>query len=159
MHATTLLETVGRDLRHALRTIAKTPAFAAAAVITIALGIGANTAVFSVIRAVLLRPLEFQDPDRLVFISVDNPKQNPRLNEQFSLDEFDEMRAGARSFLALGAYDAHPENISLSTGRSEPEALKAARVSANFLDVLELRPILGRSFLPEEDQRGGPDVV
>jgi putative ABC transport system permease protein len=159
MKATALLEVIWRDLRYALRTISKNPAFAVAAVATLSLGIGANTAVFSIIRAVLLKPLEFRDPDRLVFISVDNPKQNPRLNERFSLDEFAEMRENAQSFLTIGAYGANPENLSLSDGRSEPEALKAARLSANFLDVLGVKPIAGRSFLPGEDQRGGPDVA
>ena len=159
MHRSMFFDVLWRDLRYAIRSMRQSPAFVAAAVITIALGIGANTAVFSVIRAVLLKPLQFPDQDRLVFISVDNPKKNPRLNEQFSQAEFEQMSAGAHSFGAIAAYGAHPENISLSSGRGEPEALKGARVSANFLDVLGTRPIVGRSFLASEDTRGGPDVA
>jgi predicted permease len=153
------VEVFWRDLRHAARTLRQNPAFAAAGVITLALGIGANTAVFTVIRAVLLKPLEFQDPDRLLFLSVDNPKRTLQTSGPFSLEEFESMQAGAQSLTKVGAYGANPENISLSEGRGEPEALKAARVSANFLEVLGIQPLLGRSFRPEEDQRGGPDVA
>lgn len=148
-----------RDIRHAIRNFGKTRAFAATAVITLALGIGANTAVFTVVRAVLLKPLEFRNPDALVFLSVDNPKRNARLNEHFSLTEVEQMRTGAKSFTDIAAYGANPENVSLSNGRLSPEALRAARISANVLDVLGIRPILGRGFLAEEDRRGGPDVA
>jgi len=147
------------DFRYAIRSFGKSPAFLATAVVTLALGIGANTAVFTVVRAVLLKPLEFRDPDALVFLSVDNPKRNSRLNDHFSLTEFEQMRAGAKSFADIGAYGANPENVSLSNGRNSPEALKAARMSSNILDVIGIRPILGRTFLAEEEKRGGPDVA
>jgi len=91
-----------RDIRYAIRNFSKNPVFVATAVITLALGIGANTAVFTVVRAVLLKPLEFQDPDALVFLSVDNPKRNSRLNEHFSRAEFELMMAGAKSFTDVG---------------------------------------------------------
>lgn len=159
MDLTASFDVVWRDLRHAVRTLAKSPAFAATAVVMLALGMGANTAVFSVIRAVLLKPLEFRDPNALVFLSVDNPKGNPRLNDRFSLAEFEQMRNGIRSFAAIGAYGANPENVSLSNGGHEAEALKGARISADLLDVLGVRPILGRTFREEEDRRGGPDVA
>src|SRR5580698_4406370 len=123
-----------RDIRYAIRNFSKNRAFAATAVITLALGIGANTAVFTVVRAVLLKPLEFQNPDALVFLSVGNPKRNARLNEHFSLTEFEQMRAGAKSFSDIAAYGANPENVSLSNGRVSPEALRAARMSSNILD-------------------------
>jgi hypothetical protein len=156
MNTTAFLETFCHDILYALRTMRKSPAFAVTAVLTLALGIGANTAIFSVIRAVLLKPLDFKDPDSLVYFSVDNPRRNLQDNS-FTLAQFDEMRAAAKSFTALGAY-GRPDNVTLSGG-GDPESLHAARVSANFLDVLGLRPVLGRSFFPEEDKRGGPPVA
>jgi len=159
MHLSAAFDVVWRDLRHAVRTLANSPAFAATAVIMLALGMGANTAVFSVIRAVLLKPLEFQDADALVFLSVDNPKGNPRLNDRFSIAEFEQMRNGIRSLAAIGAYGSNPENLSLSDGAHEAEALKGARISANLLGVLGVRPLLGRTFREAEDRPGGPDVA
>ena len=159
MHLSAAFDVVWRDLRHAVRTLANSPAFAATAVIMLALGMGANTAVFSVIRAVLLKPLEFQDANALVFLSVDNPKGNPRLNDRFSIAEFEQMRNGIRSLAAIGAYGSNPENLSLSDGAHEAEALKGARISANLLGVLGVRPLLGRTFREAEDRPGGPDVA
>jgi len=122
----------------------------------LALGIGGNTAIFSVIRAVLLRPLDYRDPDRLVHFSVENPRQ-PMQNPSFSLVQFEEMKASAKSFTALGAY-GRPENFALSSG-GEPEELKGARVSANFLEILGVPPALGRSFFEEEDKVAGRPVA
>jgi putative ABC transport system permease protein len=150
------LESTWQDIPYALRTLRKNPAFILTAVLTLALGIGGNTAIFTVIRAVLLKPLEFRDPDRLVYFSIDNARRNVR-NASFSLTQFTEMQSTAKSFSGLGAY-GRPDNVTLS-GIGEPETLKAARVSANFLDVLGVSPIVGRSFLPEEDQRGGRPVA
>ncbi len=131
----------------------KSPAFTLTAILTLALGIGGNTAIFTLIRGVLLKPLEYRDPDRLVYFSVDNPRRNLQ-DLSFNSLQFDEIRASTKSFTAVGAY-GRPENVMLSKN-GEPEALKGARVSANFLDVLGIKPILGRSFLREEDKRGGP---
>ncbi|HEY1947216.1 MAG TPA: ABC transporter permease [Bryobacteraceae bacterium] len=156
MHSLGVLETIWQDLRYSWRTLRQSPSFTLTAVITLALGIGANTAMFSVVRAVLLTPLEYHDPDRLVYFSMENPPKDAR-DITFSLPQFQEMKAAAKSFAGMGAY-GHPENITLS-GIGEPEVLKGARVSANFLDVLGLPPTLGRSFLPEEDQRGGRPVA
>jgi predicted permease len=125
----------------------KNPAFAATAVFTLALGIGANTAIFTVVRAVLLKPLEYPDPDRLVRVS--GGSTYPR---------YDEMRAGARSYNEIGAYFNGLENVTLSGGAA-PEVLKQARVSANFLPILGVEPALGRGFRSEEDVRGGPGVA
>jgi len=150
------LDNSWQDIRYALRMLRKNPAFTVTAVLTLALGIGGNTAIFTVIRAVLLNPLEFRDPDRLVYFSIDNPRRKVQ-NASFSLTQFTEMQAAAKSFSGLGAY-GRPDNVTLS-GIWEPETLKAARVSANFLDVLGVSPIVGRSFLPEEDQRGGRPVA
>lgn len=155
LNGVAFLETTGQDLRYSLRALCKTPAFTLTALLTLALGIGGNTAVFTLIRSVLLKPLEYRDPDRLVYFSIDNPRHNQR-DLSFSLPQFDQLRAMAKSFTP-GAY-GRPESVMLSKD-GNPEALKGARASANFLDILGLRPILGRSFRPEEDRRGGPPVA
>jgi hypothetical protein len=152
-----LAETVIHDIFYALRTIRKAPAFAIAAILTLALGIGANTAIFTIVRAVLLSQLEYRDPDRLVYLTMADLKRN-MAEEQFSQLRFDELRRQSQSFTALGAYGANGEDTTLS-GEFEAEALKAARVSANFLDVLQVQPQVGRGFLPEEDLRGAHSVV
>jgi putative ABC transport system permease protein len=156
MNGMGFLETIWQDLRYSLRGLRKNPTFTFTAVVTLALGIGGNTAIFTLIRGVLLKPLEYRDPDRLVYFSIDNPRRNLQ-DLSFGLTQCEEMRAAAKSFTALGAY-GRPENIMLSRS-GEPEALKGARVSADFLDILGIQPVLGRSFLPEEDKRGGPQVA
>jgi putative ABC transport system permease protein len=151
-----MFENFWRDVLFSLRTMGKNPGFAIAAVLILALGIGGNTASFSVIRSVLLRPLGFRDPDRLVYFSVENPRQ-PKQNPAFSLTQFEEMKVAAKSFTALGAYGP-PGNFALASS-GQPEELKGARVSANFLEVLGVAPALGRSFLDEEDKRDGQRVA
>ena len=152
------MATLWRDLRFALRGMRKSLAFVATAVITLALGIGANTAMFSVIRAVMLKPLPFRDPGRLVYFSEENPARSVHDN-QFGLPQFETLRSQARSFDSMAAYGVNPESFSISGDGREPEALRSARVSGNFLDVLGVHPILGRSFLVDEDRRGGPCVA
>jgi putative ABC transport system permease protein len=134
-----------QDVRYALRQLRKNPGFTAVAVFTLALGIGANTAMFSVIHAVLLKPLGYGDPDRLVL-----------LTKQVTPVRFDEMKIANRSYDELGAFTS--EEIALS-GVPDPEIVRAARVSWNFLRILGVSPLRGRSFLPEEDKAGAPDVV
>ncbi|MDR3700339.1 MAG: ABC transporter permease [Candidatus Sulfopaludibacter sp.] len=138
-----------QDMLYALRAMRQNAAFTVTAVLTLALGIGANTAIFTVIRAVLLNPLPYRDPDRLVFLATSDPQRN--LPEtQFTQLRFAEMSAAAHSFAAVGAFGANMENVTLS-GDSEPEPLKGARVSANFLEVLGKPPLVGRGFLPDEN--------
>lgn len=151
------LDTATHDLRHALRVIRKAPAFAASAVLTLAIGIGGNTAIFSIVRAVLIEPLAYHDPSRLVSIWLDYPTFNVK-EGAFSQIRLDALRADARSFTGIAAYNRLPENRTLS-GAGDPEALKAARVSANFLDVLGLPPLAGRGFIASEDEPGGPPVA
>jgi putative ABC transport system permease protein len=157
MNFAAFLETTFQDLRYSLRAMRKNPAFAVTAVLTLALGIGGNTAIFTVIRAVLLKPLEYRDPDRLVYFSMDNAQRNAQ-DVPFSLTRFEQMKAAAKSFTGLGAFLGSPENMTLS-GRGEPEALKGARVSANFLEILGVAPLAGRAFLPDEDRSGAARVV
>jgi predicted permease len=144
------------DILYGSRMLRKAPVFAAAAIVTLALGIGANTAIFTVIRAVLLKPLEYHEPDRLIRISVDNARQNYQ-DVGFNLVRYQEMQT-ARSFNEIGAFFIATEHMTLS-GAAEPEQITAARVSANFLHVLGVTPLLGRSFLPEEDRTGGRSVA
>jgi putative ABC transport system permease protein len=157
MNSIAHFETAWQDLLYALRTTRGNPGFVMTAVLTVALGIAGNTAMFTVIRAVLLKPLEYRDPDRLVRVSADYPRLNAQ-DTTFSLRRFLDMRAAGRSFSGFGAYLLSPENVTLSGG-GQPEALKEARVSANFLEILGMQPLLGRSFLAKEDARGGPPVT
>jgi hypothetical protein len=157
MNSLDFLETVWQDIRYSLRTMRKSPLFTLTAIFTLALGIGGNAAMFSVIRTILLKPLDYPDPNRLVRLSLDNPRKNMN-GGSFSVLRLEEMRASAKSFSGVGAYLKFTENVSLS-GRGRPEALKAARVSSNFLDILGVKPLVGRSFLPEEDTPGGPPVA
>jgi len=142
----TRFETILQDARYARRTLLRKPAFAATAVLTLALGIGGNTAMFSVIRAVLLKPLEYRDPNQLVDLI---PQSTPI--------RFQEMRAATHVFTDLGAF-CPPENLTLSGG-AEPEVLKGVRLSASFLPILRVDPVLGRGFRPEEDSAGGTPVA
>src|SRR5258708_13961415 len=112
---TAFLETFWHDVLYSLRTMRKSPAFAVTAVLTLAIGIGGNTAIFTVIHAVLLKPLEYRDPDRLVYFSVDNPRRN-LYDSSFTLGQFDDMKVAPKSFTAIGAY-GRPDNITLSAGR------------------------------------------
>ncbi|MGH9663156.1 MAG: ABC transporter permease, partial [Bryobacteraceae bacterium] len=157
MNSLGFLETFWRDALYALRTMRKNPAFAATAILTLALGIGGNTAMFTVIHAVLLKPLAYRDPDRLVRISVDQPEHNLK-DVGFTQMRYEEMKAAVHSFTELGAFFIATENLALSGGAG-PEALKAARVSANFLHVLGVEPVLGRGFRPEEDTLGAPPAA
>jgi predicted permease len=147
MHCLEFLGTIWRDLLYTLRTMRKNPAFAVTAVLTLALGIGGNTAMFTVIRVVLLKPLAYRDPDRLVHVSGGATSTR-----------FEEMRTAARSYIELGAFADGLENIAFSGGAG-PELLKGARVSANFLRALGVEPMLGRSFASKEDAPGGHNVT
>ena len=119
------IETIWQDTRYALRTMRSRPVFAATAIVTLALAIGGNTAMFTVIRAVLLQPLQYREPDRLV-----------RMADGATPSRFAEMKAGAHSFSEIGAFTGL-EDLALSGG-AEPEVLKAVHVSAGFLRILAI---------------------
>jgi putative ABC transport system permease protein len=150
------METIVQDVRYGLRTLRKDLGFTTVVILTLALGIGANTAMFSVIRTVLLKPLEYRDPERLMRLVLAVPRRNVP-DQAFNEVRFEEMRSAAHSFSELGV-SGPLENLTLSGG-GEPEVVNAARVSANFLTILGTEPLLGRSFLPEEDRHGGPPVA
>jgi len=141
-----LPETIWQDARFAFRTLRKNSTFAAVAILIVALGIGANTAMFTVIHAVLWKPLAYPDPDRFVHISGGATPTR-----------FAEMKAAAHSFTDLAAF-AGTEDITLAAG-GEPEVLAGVRISASFLRILGVEPLLGRGFLPQEDSAGGAPVT
>ena len=140
------MERVVSHARYAWRQFARHRGFTVAVVLTIALGVGLNTALFSVIRAVLLAPLRYGDPDRLV-----------QWTGGATPIRYDAARAGERLYMGLGAWGGE-ESFAFS-GDGVPEVLKGARVSANFLEILEVAPVVGRGFLPEEDKEGSPAVA
>ena len=149
------MDAILQDLRYGLRMLLKNPGFAAVAVLALALGIGANTAIFSVVNAVLLRPLPFPDPDRLTMVVSVNPAKGfPKFPA--SPPDFIDWRAQSRVFEEMAAVDGAPYNLSEGT---EPERLNGSRVSASFLGVVGVKPVLGRDFLPEEDREGAEPVV
>jgi predicted permease len=147
-----------QDFRHGLRLIGKAPGFAAAAVVLLALGIGANTAIFTVVNAVLLRPLPFPDPDRLVRVwHVPPPKSFPGMTT-FSVSpaNYLDWKRQSRSFEAMAAYGFRELNW---TGGDRPEAVVATTVASGFFSAVGVAPILGRAFTPEEDRPGNGNVV
>jgi putative ABC transport system permease protein len=147
------MDTFLQDARFALRLLRKNLAFTLAAILTLALGIGANTAIFSVVNGVLLRPLPYQAPERLVFIHEGTPIF-PVMT--ISLPDFVDWRERQRTFTDLAGYRDTEYDL---TGVEVPERLTAYLASASLLPVLGVRPELGRNFLPEEDVRNGPAVV
>ena len=147
--------TLFKDLRYTLRLFAKSPAFTVVAVFTLAIGIGANTAIFSVADALLLRPLPFAQPDRLVLIAAGRKLTKERQGP-LSWLRFQQVNEQNRSFTGVAAFTT--EDFTL-TGRGDPEQFRGARVSWNFFDILGVRPVLGRTFLPEEDKPGGDSVA
>ncbi|HSU84636.1 MAG TPA: ABC transporter permease, partial [Thermoanaerobaculia bacterium] len=149
------MSSVGQDLRYSLRTLRKSPGFAAAAVGILALGIGANTALFSVVDAVLLRPLPFPEPARMMRLEEAPPPPAGSLRAASPADYFD-WRAQSHSFAALAAYRGGSLTL---TGGQEPEALTAATVMGDFFAVLAIQPVLGRVFAPGEEEPGHDDVV
>jgi len=146
------------DLRYALRALAKRPGFTSIAVLTLALGIGANTAIFSVANGILLRPLPFGDADRLVLLWQSKPESGwERL--PVSYPNFSDWRERSHSFDGMAAFFSYADStFNLSEGE-EPERVQAAYVTANLFSQLGVRPERGRVFLPEEDRRGASRVV
>jgi len=149
------MESLWKDFRYALRGLRKRPGFTLVVALTLTLGIGANTAIFSVVHAVLLAPLPYHEPDRLVVLTAKNDKRNltqrpvsyPNVKDWRERNQVFEQLAGLRG-----------ESFSL-TDRSEPERVNGLRVSANILSLLGAKPALGRDFLPEEEQPGREAVA
>ncbi|MGB8507368.1 MAG: ABC transporter permease, partial [Pyrinomonadaceae bacterium] len=146
------METLWQDLRYGLRMLWKSPGVTGIAVLALALGIGANSAIFSVINGVLLRPLPFADPDRLVRLS-EWSQQVPGMS--ISYPNFTDWREQNHVFEGIAATQFGSYNL---TGVDEAERLQGRNVSANFFDVLGVKPAQGRSFLPEDDHAGANRV-
>ncbi|MDA2939288.1 ABC transporter permease, partial [Acidobacteria bacterium AH-259-A15] len=141
------------DLRYAIRTLGKSPGFTAAVVLTLALGIGANTAIFSVVNAVLLRPLPFQDPDQLVFVYETTRDGSYGGLSYPNLRDWQEQNS---LFAAISAWPGQSVNL---TGTGEPERVRGRFVSASFSKVVGVEPVMGRSFSAGEDDPGAERVV
>ncbi len=149
------METLWHDIRYGALQLARSPGFTAVAELTLALGIGANTAIFSVANAVLLQPLPYKDPDRLVRLWESNPGRNwPFFSA--SAPNFDDWTKQNQSFESLAASEGGTLNL---TGDGEPERLVSRRVSSTFFPLLGIEPALGRNFTREEDQPGSTRVV
>jgi predicted permease len=149
------METLWQDLHYGLRTLLKKPGFTCAAVLTLALGIGANTAIFSLVSAVLLRPLPYPEPDKLVMVWERRIREGVNDNAVAPAD-FRDWRARNQVFAHIAAQNDIP--LDLNEG-NEPERIATGQVSASFFEVLGIKPMLGRGFLAEEEQAGRNRVV
>jgi putative ABC transport system permease protein len=145
-----------QDLRYGIRALAKAPGFTVVAVLAIALGIGANTAIFSVVDAVLLRPLPFPEPERLMRAFLQEAASGQ--TSTFGIADFLAWRDHQQSFEHVAAYDTTQGSVAL-TGLSNPERIRGVAVSADFFSALGATPILGRAFTPEDDRPGSEPVV
>jgi predicted permease len=148
------MSTVFNDFRYAIRQLKKSPGFAAIAIITLTLGIGANTAIFSVVNAVLLNPLPYSEPDRVVVLFHDKP--NFRTGS-ISYPNFEDWRRENQSFSSMAAY-REMGGVTLS-GEGNPEVVIGQMVSAGFFEVLGVGPVLGRTFGSDEDRLGANPTV
>src|SRR6266850_349476 len=139
-----------QDLRYGARMLVKKPGFALMAIITLALGIGANTAIFSVVNAVLLRPLPFPQPERLAMVNTTNLARGIT-NFGTSMPDFRAWRERNHTFEKMAAFNTTSFNIS---GTTEPERVTGAQVSADLFAVLGVTPVRGRAFTGEEETFG-----
>jgi len=142
-----------QDVRYGLRVLAKNPGFTAIAVLTLALGIGANTALFSVVNGVLLNPLPFPSPDELVAVYTKSPTFQ---ESSISYPNFLDWQKDTQSFASLCAFRSDDFNM---TGAGEPERVHTHMISAEFFTALGMQPLLGRAFRPEEDKAGAGPVA
>jgi predicted permease len=150
-----MFETLWQDVRYALRGLRRAPGFTATVVVTLALGIGANTTIFSVINGVLLKPLPYPDPDRLVGVWHDAPGLNAT-DFPMSASLYVTYREQNRSFEDIGLWD---DTTSTVTGKAEPEQLETLLVTDGTLALLGVTPVLGRRFTAEDVAEGSPDTV
>ena len=147
--------TLIQDLRYGTRVLLRRPGFTAVAVLTLALGIGANTAIFTVVNSVLLRPLPYKDPDRLALVRESLPKLGWNMMSA-SPAEFLDYREGNEVFSDIASFTDQSLNL---TGQGDPLRVQAARVSASLFPLLGVQPSQGRTFLEEEDQVGNSSVI
>lgn len=155
MNSLTFIESLWQDVRCGLRMLRKNAGFAVVAILTLALGIGANTAIFSVIHAVLLNPLPYDSPERIVLVLESNPTRG---FGQFAVSppNYVDWKKNSTVFEQMASVSRGDFNY---TGGAEPERLSGARVAASFFSVLGAKPAIGRTFLPEDDVVGKASVV
>jgi putative ABC transport system permease protein len=149
------MQTLWQDLRYALRMLAKQPGFTAIAILTLALGIGANTAIFSVVNAVLLRPLPYPDADRIMVL---NESSGPGQDYSVALPDYFDWQNDNTVFEHLAATHKESRNLSGIPSR-DPERISCAFVTRNFFNIVGLPPEIGRTFSEAEDKAGAPPVV
>jgi predicted permease len=147
--------TLASDLKHAFRTFRKSPGFTATAVAAIALGIGCNTAIFSVVDAVLLKPLPFPEADRIVVLMNTSPQGS---GSAASVPKYNVWRAQTQALEDVAAYDTGGPGLNLSGG-DHPEQIKGIHVSYEFFRLFGAQPVIGRTFTPEEDRPRGGNVA
>ena len=150
------MQSLLQDLRYGLRMLLHKPGFAAVAIITLALGIGANTAIFSVVNAVLLRPLPYRDPGKLVRIYTEFPTMDLK-KFWMSPPEFLDIQNEAQSWESVGGWTTTGRNVATST--DEPVRVTAAIITSGLIDTLAVQPALGRNFTTEEEGHGGPPAA
>src|SRR5882724_10238831 len=149
------METLWQDIRFGARTLLRSPGITALAILALALGIGGNSAIFSVVNAVLLRPLPFAEADRIMAVWATAPDRG-LTQTGLSFQRFTAIAEQGKAFESVGAYVGDTRTL---TGRNEPVQLNTVRISAGFMDVLKAKPAMGRNFSLEEDKRGGPSAV
>lgn len=147
------LESFFQDVRYALRMLIKSPGFALVAILTLALGIGANTAIFSVVNGVLINPLSFPHPEQLVSMFTKMPNFD---NGSISYPNFEDWRRMNRTFANMAAYRSQGFNL---TGHGEPERVNGEMISSGFFEILGINPIMGRAFSLDEDRLGANPTV
>jgi putative ABC transport system permease protein len=148
------MDTLRQDLKYGIRMLARSPAFAAVAVLTLALGIGANTAIFTIVYGVLLRPLPFPEPDRIVQLAETYQRQSDEMDVTWS--EFEQLRLYTQPFEHIAGYTDVGYNLATGT---QAEHVRGTPVSSEYFQVLGVHPALGRDFLPEEDRGEGQHVA
>src|SRR5580692_6354227 len=155
MNAFSTFETSWQDARYGARMLRKSPGFTLVAVLTLALGIGANTAIFSIVDAVLLRSLPYPDPNQLVLI-FDVPLQQPDALSGLSYRDFTECREQNRVFSEMAGNSFHDLTL---TGAGEPSIVNTAVVTPEIFPLLNAKPLEGRTLLPEDGKRGAAAVA
>src|SRR5262245_60324842 len=149
------METVIRDVRFGLRMLLRNPGFTAVAIITMALGLGANTALFSVVNGVMLKSMPFKDPDRLVFVQETGPKF-PAPGISASTLNYRDWKEQSKSFEMMSARQPFTGNL---TSSDRPEKIQGEKVTWDYFPTLGVTPIHGRIFTTEEDRPGAQPVI
>src|SRR6187401_1444631 len=153
------MQTLLSDIRYAFRMMARQPGFAALAILAFALGIGANTAIFSVVNAVLLRPLPYPHSERLVLLRERLLGPSGFESGSVSYMNYLDWRAAQKTFTDLALARTEGVSLSASDGTSPPEAARAGRITANYLSILQVPPLIGRDLAEADDVPGAAKVA